>query len=167
MMPELPPADRSPMDKNAKVAPAPKVDSNPGRLSPAQPLRREVAPPLGLTPPQSPKKRNSISTPKSSNNSSRRSSIAGSDTSSRPSSGSEVPNFEDGAGSPTSEARRQASAHNSFLLDMCRENGISPDQFVRSCHRTLFVEVFASKIDCLEVRRGEGRGEKAKEGEGE
>ena len=134
----------APTPKTSKVAPEPKIGSN----GHAQPPRT----PLLVTTPTSPKKRNSISTPKSSNNSnnhcSRRPSIAGSDTSSRPSSGSEIEY--DVPASPTSEARRHALAQNPFLRDACKENGISPDQFVRSCHRTLSVEIFASKIDSIE-----------------
>ncbi|GMI15843.1 hypothetical protein TrVE_jg5650 [Triparma verrucosa] len=52
--------------------------------------------------------------------------------------------------SPTSEARKQAFAQNPLVRSVCHENGITPEQFVRSCHRTLSIDIFASKVMGLE-----------------
>ncbi|GMH63034.1 hypothetical protein TL16_g03613 [Triparma laevis f. inornata] len=52
--------------------------------------------------------------------------------------------------SPTSEARKQAFAQNPLVRSACHENGITPEQFVRSCHRTLSIDIFASKVGDLQ-----------------
>lgn len=52
--------------------------------------------------------------------------------------------------SPTSESRKQAFAQNPLVRSACYENGITPEQFVRSCHRTLSIDIFASKVGDLQ-----------------